>query len=219
MEALKLEIKEVKKEIQKLYKSISSLSMRKAIRTVYGEIDQLSWDCDNRKNKKTVGKAISIAYLDNRISDARVALKTITDMDIHTTVNKYLDAVEPLVKELNSRKEYLESIQPNIAQTSLASIDSKEFNNYIMTLKNWEEAKLVDDVIFVNGKEVKDGEQVAVLVGRGKKIHSMGISKRYNEKTKENDIVISNGTRWFYSDLLVIDTLEKVPSEIKSKII
>ncbi len=211
-------MKELKTKIQKLEKKISNMSMRKAIYTIIVELDEKArfedYDVSKRMRKVYYG----VRQPSNGLEEGRENLDVITDDKQKSIISKYFNDVEILLNELKILKAELKELQPNEVQKSLAKVDSKDFNNYIKTLKNWKEAELVDGKILVNGKEVEAGTRVAVLIGRGKKIHSMKINVRSDEKTNEDVLVIGNDTRWYYSDLLVIDTLDEVPNVIKSKI-
>jgi len=95
------------------------------------------------------------------------------------------------------------------------------FAKYSATLGEWKKTEIVNDKIIVNGKEYQEGDEVGVMIGRGCRVHRMAIyigTHKDKETGEETEVIyIKNRTQWYYSDLVILDLIEDIPSELYSE--
>lgn len=108
------------------------------------------------------------------------------------------------------------------SKSSEISREKKEaFAKYASSLGKWKQSTIQDAVITVNGTLYNEGDVVGVMIGRGNRVHAMTLSagRVTDKETKEvtEVIYISNHTQWRNSDLVILDYLKNIPSELMSE--
>lgn len=150
---------------------------------------------------------------------------------IYHLLNNAYNRLKPLALEIRQLKKDYEKrrevvTQKTAIQRSLDKLKTNEnekmLKDYFESLSDWERAELIENEIFVNGKNIGKEARVGVKIGSGTRLHIMDISiiEVEDKETKEKTKVIGafNGTRWQQSDLIIIDTIDSIPSELISLI-
>ncbi|KAB7891425.1 hypothetical protein [Poseidonibacter ostreae] len=167
---------------------------------------------------------------ENRFNDETtkfIEALRVTHAHIHYGLDKAYKELLPLaleIRELEKEYEIQREITTQITsfQRAISELKSKEneeiFSKYIRGLENWTPSELIDDEIIVNGKNIGKSGVVGIKIGRGNRIHLMEVGIVVDKETNEKSIGAYNGTRWYGSDLAIIDTKEDIPKELISLI-
>jgi hypothetical protein len=151
--------------------------------------------------------------------------------ELADTALRVHNELKPLAIEVKELEEHIESEKARLAGTTaqqflrsaskskeLEEENNKAFLEYASSLNDWQEAKIENGNIIVNGKNVGKEARVGVMIGRGVRVHPMRIyiGTHEDKKTKEKKevIYIENYTQWYRSDLVILDTLENIPKGV-----
>jgi len=225
-EELKLFKKELTQKQNKLQKK--SEKMFKKIEKDLAEVKKSS---DKEQADIIFSILLSRLQFENRFTSKMLEnINSIKNESLKCNLLEIWNVLYPYVLEIREdtkiyetereRLGYITSISKTLSKYE--TID-KEFQDFLFSLNEWEPAEIKNNVLYINGKETKNGTVCGVKIGAGNRIHLMEvkISKKLNEKTniEENVISVYNGTRWYNSDIVIIDIKENIPGTILSKII
>lgn len=104
------------------------------------------------------------------------------------------------------------------ASSEITEAKRKAFRAFTATLKGWKRTEITDGRIFVNGRPVEVGTTVGVMIGSGHRVHLMKIGIGEDKETGKKFIALSNHTQWRQSSLVVLDTADKIPSDVLSEV-
>jgi hypothetical protein len=144
---------------------------------------------------------------------------------------KVHNELKPLAVEVKELEEHIESEKQRLAGTTaqqflrsaskskeLDEQKRKDFLEFANNLNDWQEARIENGNIIVNGKNVGKEAQVGVMIGKGVRVHPMkiyiGIHKDKKTNTEKEVIYIENYTQWYRSDLVILDTIENIPQGV-----
>ncbi len=154
-------------------------------------------------------------------------LEIIKDTKLYPYVKELIEIQYPVAIELMQREKELQKVadylgKRNALQKSVASFKNEEnkevFTKFIQSLENWEETyiDLSDKKLVINGKKYDGKVNCGVKIGTGNKIHIMEISVEFNKYEQEYYINCVNFTQWKRSGLVIIDTVDNIPDEVKA---
>ncbi len=154
-------------------------------------------------------------------------LEIIKDTKLYPYVKELIEIQYPIAIELMHREKELQKVadylgKRNTLQKSVASFKNEEnkeiFTKFIKSLENWEETyiDLSDKKLVINGKKYDGKVNCGIKIGTGNKIHIMEISVEFNKYEQEYYINCVNFTQWKRSGLVIIDTVDNIPDEVKA---
>lgn len=235
------EAKQAKKEFNKYNNTLHSKSYKAG-----AKFDKLAWEAhktfgygeerDNSPVASAVWQFISFSGYCNTLCNKSQNLDLIKN-DFSELYNAVLEPTLELEKEAKYLVKLEEHIISELArfkgstaqqfllQASKSAEISREkqdaFYAYSSSLADWEPSEIINDTIFVNGKEYIKGDIVGVMIGRGNRVHKMslsiGIHTDKETKVETQVIYISNRTQWRNSSLVILDLIDNIPSELYSE--
>lgn len=149
-------------------------------------------------------------------------IETIKGTKLYPYVRELADSLKDRAFKWLEDEKYYESRREVITQKTQIqrSLDKlrteanqEMINKYFDSLADWKRAEIINDEIYVNGKNVGKESTVGVKIGTGVRIHIMKIAIVENDE-KEKVIGAYNGTRWRNSDLVIIDEIDSIPEEL-----
>lgn len=176
---------------------------------------------------------LSGLMFENRYTDENLSnIHAIENIELRNNILSVWNKYFPEVLEIRATQKHLEIERERLGyitgikktlQEYKSDVDEKEFNKFLCSLDSWKPAENKNSQLYVNGVAVPNGTICGVKIGSGKRIHLMRVqaSTRLNKITNIVEDIVSyyNGTRWYQSDVAIIDVKENIPSSIISKII
>jgi len=220
----KEELKLFKKELTQRQNKLQKAS-DKMFKKLEKDLITIKNSSDNKQTDILFSILISRLQFENRYTP--LMIKNINNIENALLKVKLLNIWNTFYPEVLEIRKDINFYETEKERLGYITSITKTLNKYAETdlefNKNWEPAEIKNDTLYVNGKETKNGTVCGVKIGSGNRIHLMKvkISKRLNEKTnvEEDVITVYNGTRWYNSNLVIIDTEENIPKSILSKII
>jgi hypothetical protein len=235
------ELKLGKKILTRLANNLNSKAYKQAqtMKDLAREANRtFSYEDEERKKSelyKAVWDCVSFHPFYKGILAFPTAIKTMKDSkqfpELVAVAESVYAELEADAVTVGNITEHIEAEQARLKGTTaqqflLATSRSKELTDanrqamikYSATLDKWKATTVKEGIITVNGVEVGSEARVGIMIGRGIRVHSMTIEAG-TYKDKETDeiketIYVKNYTQWQWSDLVVLDLIENIPSEV-----
>jgi len=226
----KEELKAFKKDLTQRQNKLQKES-DKMFRKLEDRLKEIKEEASDSQSKILFSILLSRLQFENRYTNTMLEnIYSVENEALKYDLLRIWNTFYPVVLEIRKDTKLYEAERERLGYISAITktlnryeTTDKEFQDFLFSLENWKPAEIENGILYVNGKEIENGTVCGVKIGSGNRIHLMEvkISKRLNEKTnvEEDVITVYNGTRWYNSDIVIIDNEENIPKSILSKII